>query len=183
MTFVEKIFGRLGNQLFQYAYLYSQMKKGEIPDVYLQDPKYFKGYEEEIRTLFGEGIISDDRVAIHVRRGDYVNNPFYVNLCNSIYYAEAVLEFPNEKFIVFSDDIEWCKMYFDSRFEFSEGHTAEEDLKLMAGCKGIIMANSSLSWWAAFLGPKKKVIYPKKWFQDGIQRVGFLEEWHGIQCS
>ena len=155
------------------------MKRGEIPDYYLQDPKYFEGYENEIRQLFGEGIVFDNRIAIHVRRGDYVDNPFYIDLTQENYYLTAVTYFPGAKFLVFSDDIDWCKKYFQLQdCEFSEGKTPEEDLKLMAGCKGIIIANSSLSWWAAFLGDKnKKVVYPKRWFTDGVDRVGFPKGW------
>jgi len=181
MNFVQKHFGRLGNSLFQYAYIYSQFRDGAIPDIFVQDPKYFDKYGSEIRQLFGDGIGNDERVAIHVRRGDYVGNSFYVDLTKTTYYADAISQFPNEKFVVFSDDIEFCKKYFDSRFEFSEGKTVEEDLKAMASCKGMIMANSSLSWWGGFLGnPNKKVVYPKEWFSDKIQRVGFLKEWYAI---
>ena len=178
MNFLDKIFGRLGNRVFQLAYIYAQFREGNIPDIYLQDPKYFDKYRDEIKQLFGEGIIPDNRIAMHIRRGDYLNNPFYVNLIDDGYYARAMHRFPKERFLIFSDDIEWCKKAFkDLPCDFSEGKTAEEDLKLMAGCKGIVMANSSLSWWGAYLGKHEKVIYPKHWFADGIQRVGFLKEW------
>lgn len=181
MDIAEKTFGRLGNRLFQCAYIYAQMRDGVIPDIYLQSPKYFEKYVDEINQLFGEGIVKDKRIAIHVRRGDYVNNPFYVDLTMTQYYGRAMNEFPNEKFFIFSDDIEWCIKYFSNiehLVSFSEGKSVDEDLRLMAGCKGIIMANSSLSWWGAFLGDKnKKVIYPKQWFGDGIQRVEFPKEW------
>lgn len=181
MDICEKTFGRLGNRMFQSAFIYAQMREGNIPDIYLQDPKYFVKFGEEIRDLFGEGIVPDERIAIHIRRGDYVNNSFYVDLMETTYYHEATKLFPNEKFLIFSDDIQWCKKYVfpvDIDIEFSEGKSVDEDLKRMSGCKGIIMANSSLSWWAAYLGDKnKKVIYPKNWFSDGQQRVGFLNNW------
>lgn len=176
MNFLDTIFGRLGNRMFQMAYIYAQYKDGIIPDIYLQDPKYFDKYRAEIRHLFGQGK-KDNRIALHIRRGDYVNNPFYVNLIDDGYYGRAMHLFPGERFFVFSDDIEWCKKAFaDLPCDFSEGKSAEEDLKSMSGCKGIIMANSSLSWWGAYLG-NGKVVYPKKWFSDGVKRVGFLEEW------
>lgn len=178
--FLDRIFGRLGNRMFQMAALYKYANMNNV-DVYFQDPKWFEGYEEKIKQLFGEGIKNDNRIAIHVRRGDYVNNAFYVDLTKTGYYTDAINLFPFEKFLIFSDDIEWCKSFFSGiNADYSEGHTPEEDLKLMAGCKGLIMANSSLSWWGAFLGPTKQVIYPKEWFSDKIGRVGFLKEWRAL---
>ncbi len=68
-------FGRLGNNLFQFSYIYAQCRKGEIPDIFLQNPKFFKGYEEEIKDLFGRGNGSEPYVAIHLRRGANPLNP------------------------------------------------------------------------------------------------------------
>lgn len=183
MNFLDRHFGRLGNRMFQNAYIYAQFKDGKIPDIYLQNPKYFDKYRDEIKRLFGEGIGYDERVAIHVRRGDYVGNPFYVDLSKTDYYGSAMNDFGGEQLLCFSDDIKWCKDYFKfvKRMDFSEDRIEEEDLKLMASCKGIIMSNSSFAWWAAYLGNEnKKVICPKMWFLDGIQRVGFLKEWIAI---
>ena len=155
-----KLFGRLGNTMFQMAYIYAQMKRGVIPDIYVQDPQYFDEYRNDIRQLFGQGIGKLDMVAIHVRRGDYVKNPFYVDLMETDYYQKAMDMFQGEDFIVFSDDIEWCKQ--QSIFkdcEFVQGDEIE-DMNKMASCKGIIMANSSYSFWCAYLSyyidPNKK---------------------------
>ena len=70
------------------------------------------------------------------------------------------------KFLVFSDDIEWCKQVFDDDFNFIEGEEDYVDLLLMARCKHNIIANSSFSWWGAWLNRNnnKRVIAPKKWF-------------------
>lgn len=177
MNFLDKFFGRLGNRMFQSAYIYAQAKRGLIPEIYLQNEKYFKEFKEEIKVLFGTEHPPIDMVAIHVRRGDYVNNPFYVDLTETPYYEDAMLFFLDEKFLVFSDDIEWCKT--QSMFkecEFSEGKTEEEDLRLMASCKGVIMANSSFSWWGAYLS-KGKVVAPKNWYADGVERTACLKEW------
>lgn len=172
-----KLFGGLGNRLFQMAYIYAQARKGEIPDIYIQDEKYFAPYQEEVRALYSEGIESIDMVSIHVRRGDYVNNPFYVDLSETAYYEEAMAHFPGEKFLVFSDDIEWCirqEVFYGC--SFSENKTEIEDLNLMAGCKAHIIANSSFSWWAAFISGKK-TIAPTKWFTDGLQRITLPASW------
>ena len=160
-----KLFGRLGNTMFQGAYLYAQAKRGLIQDIYVQSEEFFKEYSEEIRQLYGQDIKPIDMVAIHVRRSDYVNNPYYVDLFANGYYERAMAEFSNGDFLVFSDDIAWCKQ--QEIFQGCEFSEADEitDLNLMAGCEGIIMANSSFSWWAAYLGDQgKKVIAPKEWY-------------------
>ena len=183
MDICEKTFGRLGNRLFQSAYIYAQFRDGNIPDIYLQDCKYFDKYKDEIKQMFGEGIVPDERVAIHLRKGDYVGNGFYVDLSHTDYYLNAMNSFPvNTKFLIFSDDIleaEKLSLFWED-CDFSKGKTPSEDLLLMAGCKSIIMANSSLSWWGAYLGNHENVIYPKAWFSDGKTRVGFPSEWRAL---
>jgi len=180
MNFVQKHFGRLGNSLFQYAYIYAQYREGNIPDIYLQDPKYFEKYKNEIILLFGENTGYDPRVSLHIRRTDMVTNNFDVNLSETDYYDKAIAMFPNYKFLVFSDDIPWCKERFKGeQFEFSEGLTEEQDLKLMASCCHNIIANSSFSWWAAYLNSNidKKVICPKQNYIDGQTRRINPPEW------
>ncbi len=180
--------GRMGNQMFQYARLYAEMMDGLIPDVYVQDPKYFEKYEKDIRAMFGQGIIPIDQVAIHVRRAgnpinpaepEYHENSFYVDLCDTDYYEKAMAEFPDASFLVFSDDIEWCKQQpIFKRCDFSEGDELT-DFNRMAGCKGIIMANSSFSWWCAWLSTAR-VIAPTydKWYFDGSDsRTKVLPSW------
>lgn len=175
-----KIFGRLGNSLFQYAYIYAQMREGNIPDIFIQDQKYFEKYGNDIKTLFGDGIKFKPEVAIHIRRGDYVENTFYVDLLKTNYYQKAMEMFPNSRFLIFSDDIEFCKSQFiGDEFSFSEGNDELDDLNSMAGCSSQIIANSSYSWWAGFLNPNpnKIVVYPKDWFSDNIKRIGFPSTW------
>jgi len=177
---ITKLSGRLGNQMFQYAYLYSQMRMGRIPDVYVQNYEYFDMYSDEIKKLFGEDIEKNNYVAIHVRRGDYVDNPFYVDLMKTDYYERAMAEFPDAKFKVFSDDVEWCAMQpIFKDCEFSENINELEDLNEIAGAKGIIMANSSFSWWGAYLS-NAIVISPKLWYSDNIERTKLLSNWKVI---
>lgn len=171
-----KISGRLGNQMFQIAHIYAEWKNGVIPDIYVQSDEYFRDYEYEIKNLYGAGIVPINQVAIHVRRGDYVGNPFYVNLMETPYYRDAMALFPDEEFLVFSDDIEWCKKQpIFKHCDFSEGDEIT-DFNRMAGCKGIIMANSSFSWWASYLS-NGKVIAPKEWYTDGVIRTTTLDKW------
>ncbi len=157
-NFRKDIMGRLGNNLFQYAFLYTLTREGVIPNIYIQAEDWFGKYAAEIKEILKAGITEVDKVAIHVRRGDYVDNPFYVDLPTTDYYARAMGEFGNAKFLVFSDDIEHCKtLDIFKECEFSEGLSEEDDLNLMASCKGIIISNSSFSWWAATLGSAERV--------------------------
>jgi hypothetical protein len=166
--------------MFQLAYLHAQMRDGWIPDIYVQDPRYFDKYKQEIRAMFGQGISLIDQVSIHVRRGDYVNNKFYVDLSKTDYYERAMEQFPDAEFLVFSDDIPWCKeQKLFINCEFSEGHDEVEDMNLMASCKGHIIANSSYSWWAAYISGRK-TIAPKAWYSDGVARTLLPKEWMTI---
>lgn len=185
------IAGGLGNWMFQFAYLYAQMKRGKIPDIYLQDPSYFETFGEEIRALYKSDIEPIDMVSIHVRRGDYVNNPFYVDLSETDYYEEAIDKFPKgTKFLVFcadrqegsndEADMEWCKDKFKGdNFEFFQGKDEIDDFNAQAGCKAHIIANSSFSWWAAYVGGGKTVA-PKKWYADGKPGIPLLDSWEVI---
>lgn len=198
------IFGRLSNRLFQMAALYAYCRDNNYP-IFVQDEKYFAKYADEVRQLFGDGIVpgSIDRVAIHVRRAKnpinplepaYSDNPFYENLSHHLhedmsdnYYVRAMKHFPDEKFLIFSDDIQWCKqspLFQGDQFEFSDGKSDIEDLNGMASCKHIIGANSSMSWWGAFLGeyPGRKIIFPKKWFSNPEHErfIGIPERWERI---
>ena len=185
-----EIFGGFGNSLFQYAYLYSQYRKGEIPDFYVQDEKYFEPYKEEIKLLYQAGVKPIDMVSLHVRRGDYVNNPFYVDLTETDYYEKAMEEFPEEtKFLVFcadrqpgSDDeadMAWVKERFQGpQFQFFQGEDEIEDFNAQAGCRGHITANSSFSWWTAYVGGGKTVCPSiDKWFSDGESRISLPDSW------
>jgi len=187
MNFLDKTFGRLGNRMFQMAALYSYAQhmadSHKKPlDIYFQDPGYFEMFEEDIRQLYKQEGEPLDYVAIHIRRGDYVDNPFYVDLTKTDYYKDAIKQFPDHKFLVFSDDINWCKGYLcNDRVDYSEGKSEYEDFNLMTRCKHQIIANSSFSWWAAYLNPNpnKKVIAPsvKNWHPDGVERTVCPQEW------
>lgn len=178
---ITSLTGRMGNQMFQYAYIYSQYRDGLIPDIYLQSEEYFKKYKDEIRARYSTDIGQPiPYVAIHVRRGDYVGNDFYVDLFEDGYYKRAMAKFGNQsQFIVFSDDIWWCKEQpIFKKCAFSIGNNEIEDLNLMASCEGHIIANSSYSWWGAYIAPHtKRVVAPKKWHPDGVERTKLPDSW------
>lgn len=191
MVPITNITGRLGNQMFETAFLYAWARDNGMPLVddglgyYYQDPSHFEKYSEEIKNLFGANIIPSDYVGIHVRRGDYVNHHFYVDLMKTDYYQKAIAEFPEDtKFMLFSDD--WFGIKDHPMFEkvkyspwYSENTTDDHTLESfneMAGCKGLITANSSYSWWAGYLN-KGKVVAPKAWHPDGIIRTKLPDHW------
>ena len=194
MTPVRQQIGGLGNLMFKQAYLYAQVRDNIIPDIYVQSRKYWQKYENEIKAMFGEGIGYINKVSLQIRRGDYLDRYiFYIQLGETDYYQKAVEYFPDDKFLVFcydrqdtnqdKSDREWCAKFLDTflkdRWEFWEPKSETEDMNAMASCKSNIMANSTFSWWGAFLNhnPNKKVICPKNWFSDGIQRCELLESW------
>lgn len=189
MRSVRTSIGGLGNLMFKEAYIYTQLRRGLIPDLYVQSPKYWGAFAEDIKARFSEGIPpKTSKVSLHIRRGDYVNNSFYVDLSTTDYYQKAVKEFPNAEFLVFckdnqnrdDKDLEWALAFMDSlgvKYTMAPRENSEtDDLNLMASCESHIMANSTFSWWAAFLGGGKTIV-PKQWFADGQQRIDLLPEW------
>lgn len=159
-------------------------------DGFWQSELYFKFYEEEIRSDLefnaeiknknkdlANKINSLNSVSLHVRRGDYVSlasaNQFH-GLCSLDYYNEAVKTIADKagaiELFVFSDDQTWCKqnLKFNFPIHFVETNDAYSDMYLMTQCKHNIIANSSFSWWGAWLNANenKVVVAPKKWFNE-----------------
>ncbi len=190
MVPIHLITGRLSNQMFLTAAHYARCREtGE--HFFVQNEKYFEKYKNEIKQMFGSGIVpnSIDRVAIHRRLTDYVGNNFYVDLghhehqkLEDNYFMRAMAMFPKDtKFLVFSDDVEKVKkepMFQGEQFEFPNGNEIE-DIHMIANCKGIIGSNSSFSWWSAYLSGAEKIIFPRQWFSDlnNEQYIGLLNEW------
>ena len=148
---------------------------------YFQTEKYFKHIEDEIRKdlTFKEEILSpckemvegvDNPIALHVRRTDYVRNQANHNVLTLEYYQVALEQFDSDRnVIVFSDEPAWCHeqdLFNDDRFIISENDDNRVDLCLMSLCNDFIIANSSFSWWGAWLSTNKdkKVIAPVQWF-------------------
>jgi hypothetical protein len=150
---------------------------------YFQSEKYFKHCEHLIRHYFQPtdavvaylfekyGDVIKDKItcSIHIRRGDYVKNNVH-DVCDIAYYNRAISYIQSnaqvEKFLIFSDDIEWCKNTFTGNYVFVEGNLDIEDLFLMSSCTHNIIANSSFSWWGSWLNTNqnKIIIAPDKWF-------------------
>lgn len=151
---------------------------------YFQSDKYFQRYQDIIRKdfAFKDKVLDTvvpfmkqlngqkEIVSIHVRRGDYVNLQQFHPLCSKEYYNEAIDTMGDCKFLVFSDDIEWCKSAFGYGRDIVYSNLPDHisDLCAMTMCDHNIIANSSFSWWGAWLNNNKdkKVVAPTKWFGD-----------------
>ena len=147
---------------------------------YFQTEKYFKHirdellhdftFKDEILKPCNEMMNSFETppVALHIRRTDYITNPNHTALDIS-YYEEALKEFGNDRgVIVFSDDTKWCHehpLFSDDRFLISDNNSNYVDMCLMTMCNGHIIANSSFSWWGAWLSNSEKIIAPSGWFK------------------
>jgi hypothetical protein len=148
-------------------------------DGYWQSEKYFLESSDLIRKELSPSdeilkklnltpFIDTNVVSLHVRRTDYVTSNGYHPVQSTEYYKKALDIIGEYDYIfIFSDDIQWCKdnLTFNNMI-FMEGFDDVEDIWLMSMCKNNIIANSSFSWWGAWLNsnPNKKVIAPNNWF-------------------
>jgi hypothetical protein len=169
----------------------------EIPfiegDVYLtgyyQSELYFKEYEKEIRELFDfpeelinsmkekyKNFLNKETCSVHVRRGNYLQLQHVHPIQNINYYMKAIRTMSeNALFFVFSDDIEFCKSMFPNipeKFIYIQDQEDYLDLLLMNICTDSITANSSFSWWGAWLressNEQRIVVSPSVWFGKNI---------------
>lgn len=131
-------------------------------------------------------ILSTNAVCVHIRRGDYVNNPIF-DVCGDSYYYKA-MEYmrgilSNPVFYIFSDAVDELEsmMRFPCPVVYVKGgHQDYEDLYLMKNCRHFIMSNSTYSWWAQFLGQEedKVVVAPKKWCLTEDMSIGvYMKDW------
>ena len=167
---------------------------------YFQSNKYF---DENIKNKMNELIYSNEKYVkiadtlynlikknfddyddnnysfIHIRRTDYINNCCH-NLLDMEYYKKGInIIGENKIYVIFSDDIDWCKNNLDfiNKKYFITIQNIYIELILMSLYKNGIIANSTFSWWGAFInGNDKKIIAPNKWFAD----TSFIKEWEDI---
>ena len=171
---------------------------------YFQSEKYFEDIKDEVlerftfkESIVGEalGLLKDDEEAlaltasVHIRRGDYLElEEQYGGICTEEYYAKAIgLLSDVRKFLVFSNDSEWAKAwskkYVDRGItmkiiEGTDESTGYLDMCLMSMCGHNIIANSSFSWWGAYLNknPNKKVIAPKCWINSAERKDIYTQD-------
>lgn len=160
-------------------------------DGYWQSEKYFENITHIVRSTYtldnfggfqNEKLFADIgkniSVGVHIRRGDYVNHKLFDNICNIEYYTKGIDYFcsifgkKNVTFIVFSNDQRWVqeniKLENAVYVNWNTSKKSYLDMQLMAKCEHNIIANSSFSWWGAWLNnnPQKIVISPSKWTND-----------------
>jgi len=159
---------------------------------YFQTEKYFLHVANKVKEdfTFKEEIIhevndylnqlkSNEIISIHIRRGDYLKYPWH-GCCSLEYYEKALSLIDNNiPVIIFSDDSEWClqqKLFESDRFYVSESNTNYFDLCLMSMCNYHIIANSSFSWWGAWLSNSKCVYSPKLWFGPPLKEQNDISD-------
>jgi hypothetical protein len=172
---------------------------------YWQNFKYFEDIADEIRSDFRftkplskrnqevlEEIKRTNSVSIHVRRGDYLKDSLLGGLCGLDYYLQGINYIQSNitlpKFFIFSDDISWCKENFNlpgsEIISWNKQSSSYIDMQLMSSCKHNIIANSSFSWWGAWLNEnqKKIIIYPTKWVNTDTPEVTMStpDSWIGL---
>lgn len=132
---------------------------------YFQSEKYFADYKEEVKDLFDIGYECNNKCFMSIRRGDYLKLSNYHTNLSVDYYLLAMEMIGLKRYSIVSDDIEWCKKTFKgNKFDFIDA-TSIESLRFMMSCKYSIIANSSFSWWGAWLGQTKDaVVAPLDWF-------------------
>ena len=182
---------------FQYDKNLFKLDSSTYIEGFFQSEKYFKDIGNELREDFQfknppdkknqeliEKINATNSISLHIRRGDYVQKKRYQNLyatCSLEYYkmgVEYIVSNPPSPSLpptlfIFSDDIEWVKENLKLPYEcvfvsHNTGAKSFEDMRLMSLCKHNVIANSSFSWWGAWLNNNKEkiVIAPEKWFND-----------------
>ena len=154
-----------------------------------QSEKYFLEIKDEVKDFFTfsdpqdrtniellKKIKDSDSVSIHVRRGDYLNSPLHGGICDVDYYKNAIeyirTNIESPVVFIFSNDMQWSKENLhlsDANYiDWNQGVNSFRDMQLMSECKHNVIANSTFSWWGAWLNKNsdKIVIAPSKWFNS-----------------
>jgi hypothetical protein len=163
-----------------YKYFDTQL----VQNLYNIDPETYSYIVGKYGHILNEKVTS-----INVRRGDYLTTPENHSVCSIDYFKKAIEEIGiNEKYLVISEDIEWCKMNFvGNNFYFAENETINTDIYLQTLCENNIISNSTFGWWGAYLNKnsQKKIIIPKTWFGVAKQYQNTKDlcpkEWHTIE--
>ena len=183
------------NLLFNPKYL--KINRNSYLIGYWQSEKYFENFWDEIKSEFQivrspsskniELLKKINRegtsISLHIRRGNYVTIDSVNKMHGTVsmeYYDKAISlieqKVPDPNFYVFSDDIQWVKENLKTKHtlvfvDINDAESDFEDLRLMSNCKHNIIANSTFSWWGAYLNtnPNKIVIAPERWFADNLK--------------
>ncbi len=164
-------------------------RKGRYYWGYWQHINYLNLVEDKLRAHLRFPKITDTKnqellkrimvretVAIHVRRGDYLSEPLFKDICDVEYYVRSISymnnKVENPLYLFFSDDLEWCRQNFSHLeaiyIDWNRGDNSFRDMQLISLCNHIIISNSTFSWWGAWLNERKNkiVVAPHKWKND-----------------
>ena len=184
-------------------------KKGNYYyDGYWADHRYYDKFRDTLKNEFSfkkeidernKGLLQELKerttCSLHVRRGDYLKDPDFAGICDKDYYRRAVQQVKKEKgeniaFLVFSNDLAWCREELAPCFgdnpvvyvDWNKGTDSYKDMLLMTKCDVNIIANSSFSWWGAYLNTNSNVlvIAPKKYKNVEMNFNIYPEEWMTI---
>jgi hypothetical protein len=164
--------------VYMYGYFQSEKYFADCRSIISDDFEIAHPPRAEAQALL-DHITASQAICMHIRRGDYVTDPAtnaFHGLCSIDYYRRGLEDIANNltrpECFVFSDDPAWSrenlKLNVPTTIVDIHGpHEAHEDLRLMAACHSYVIANSSMSWWGAWLGrrPGKRVVAPRQWFQ------------------
>lgn len=176
-------------------------------DGYWQNEKYFNSVRQQLLSIYKFPDITDEKnlelarriessvsVSCHVRRGDYLKEPEFC-VCTPDYYRRAIAKMNEavspDLYCVFSNDIEWCRENLMDSFagkdvvfvDWNKKENSFRDMQLMSLCKHNIIANSSFSWWGAWLNENegKIVVVPEQWKKDDIVNDPICETWTRVE--
>ena len=180
-------------KFFQFDESILEAPNNVILDGYWQSEKYFSNISDILRRelvikyqqdsqsyKFSQLIQNTQSISVHIRRMDYIQNKKTNDIhgtCSEEYYFRAILyiveKVNNPHFFLFSDDPEWARHKLKLNFpttivDCNDASRNYEDLRLMSSCKHNIIANSTFSWWGAWLNANSKriIIAPREWFKD-----------------
>jgi hypothetical protein len=182
--FIQEFFDNCPDNVNLHDYFTSEKYFSNVEDVIRKDYTFRDDILNPCKEIMDD---LENPIFLHVRRGDYLVKPEAHPACAISYYEKALTHFDNECLVlVFSDDIEWCKdqdLFQDDRFMLSEyteryPQTCDTlqgrqqalipyfDLCMMSLCSGGIIANSTMSWWGAWLieNPTQPIVAPNPWF-------------------
>ncbi len=170
---------RRGNNYYLKGYWQSERYFADIAPIICDEFRFLEPLQGEYFIQMRQNIMETNSVSLHFRRGDYVTNAkanACFGTCPIEYYQKAVKiissSIPDPRLFIFSDDITWVKNNFSTRlptiFIDQKDEMLHSDFRLMKLCRHNIIANSSYSWWAAWLNenPSKTIIAPQQWSKD-----------------
>ena len=166
-TFDEDLFNNCEDNVNLYGYFQSEKWFSHIENSIRKDFEWRDDVDAMCGQMF-ENITGGQAISLHIRRTDHLIKPTYHPVLPLSYYEEALSKFPSDiPVLVFSDEPAWCHeqdLFKDDRFLISDSGDNITDMCLMSMCQYQIMANSTYSWWGAWLSNSEHVIAPKLWF-------------------